>query len=539
MRRRDVLDIALVLGVWAVAIAFIQPHGEFPILDDWDFTIATWNFARTGHFHFTPFTAVSLRAMVVWGAAWTRLFGESFLVLRLSTLTLAALTIVIVHEILRRAGLSRLPRLVATLAFAFHPLFLWSSCTYMTEVPFVCLSAAAFLLIWRGLEDEKSLLVAAGCAVAMVSCFVRQTGIINIVAPLVVAALFPGKRRFTPIFVALAAMFAAIFFLKPEWLAGSPTEFASHYKVWHEVSFRLPQQIALAYHYVVFNAQDSALFFLPLVVPLVLLLRKRSKSELALLVAVAVVLLWRVQHLVNIGIAMPYFAFASQEDILQGNVLIDFGLGPPTVIDVWSMQHPYPFHLAEAGKLIVTYVSVAAAALLLWSVVLSLKRRNLLLILSVALAATGTAALIGSGFYSDRYSLDASWSIGIALALIVPWQERWARILAILTLAAVAVFSILSVQEYFSWNRARWAAFQSLRTRGVQVTQIDGGSEPTNWYEISTMNRDEARKRTMFRPARQYTLTFAPLPGYVVVARFPFEGWLGFHRGAIHVLKAR
>src|SRR6266550_7632689 len=103
MRRRDWLDVAIVLAVWAAAIAFIQPRGEFPTLDDWDFTIATWSFARTGHFHFTPFTAVSLRAMVLWGALWTRAFGESFEVLRASTLTLAAITIAVIHEIFRRA----------------------------------------------------------------------------------------------------------------------------------------------------------------------------------------------------------------------------------------------------------------------------------------------------------------------------------------------------------------------------------------------------------------------------------------------------
>ena len=39
--------------------------GNFPLGDDWDFAIATWNFAHTGHFKFTHFTAVSLRAQVV------------------------------------------------------------------------------------------------------------------------------------------------------------------------------------------------------------------------------------------------------------------------------------------------------------------------------------------------------------------------------------------------------------------------------------------------------------------------------------------
>src|SRR5437660_2473124 len=172
MRRRDWVDLAIVLGVWAAGIALIWPRGNFPVLDDWDFTIATWNFARTGHFHFTPFTAVSLRALVLWGALWTRLFGESVFVLRASTLTLSALTLVTIHEILRRAGLDRLLRIVATLAFAFHPIFLWSSCTYMTEVPFVFTSALALLLIWRGLEEERTALLVAGCGAAIVSGFI-------------------------------------------------------------------------------------------------------------------------------------------------------------------------------------------------------------------------------------------------------------------------------------------------------------------------------------------------------------------------------
>ena len=536
MRRRDWLDVAIVLAVWAAAIALIQPRGEFPTLDDWDFTIATWNFARTGHFHFTPFTAVSLRAMVLWGALWTRVFGESFLVLRASTLTLSALTLVTIHEILRRAGLDRLPRIVATLAFAFHPVFLWSSCTYMTEVPFVFASAVAFLLIWRGLEDERTTLLVAGCAAAIVSCFIRQTGILNIVAPLIVVLLLRKQPRFAAILFASAAFIAAIFLMKPGWLSGSPAAFASHYQLWSETTFRLPQQIALADHYFVFNAQNCALFFLALVAPLILAVKKRF--ELAVMALAAIVIFWRVQHLINAGLPMPYFAFAPQEDILQGSILMNFGLGPPTLLDVWSLHNQYPFHLTQAARLLLTYASVGAAALLVSSVLTALNRKNLLLVLSATLAATATAALIGSEIYSDRYSLDSAWSIGIALALIVPWQIRASRALAIITLAVVAIFATLSVQEYFAWDRARWSAYDLLRARGIAVTDIDGGSEPTNWYEISKMNRDQARKATMFHPARKYMLTFGAMPGYRPVTQIPFEGWLGLHRGAVYVMEA-
>jgi hypothetical protein len=538
----DRRELAAILAVWAAAVAFIRPRGEFPLVDDWDFTIATWNFARTGHFHFTPFTATSLRAMVLWGAAWTRTFGESFLVLRLSTLTLAAAALILIHRILLRGGVPRVGRVVATLAFAFHPVFLWASCTYMTEVPFLCASAGAFVLIWRGLSEERPALLAAGCVAAMVACFVRQTGIVILVAPLAVVLLLRDAigarwRRAAAILASFALLFAAIFVVKPEWLAGSLEEFASHAKMWREPSFRLPQQIAVLDHYAVFNAQNCGLFFLPLVVPLALGWRRRRRWAWALLAGVALVILVRVQHLVNAGMPMPYFAFAPMEDIFQGNVFNDFGLGAPSLSDVWSTRYPYPFHLTPFARLLVTYGSVAAGALMVTSILVALKRATLLLTLAVALAFTGTVGLMGAGIYADRYSLDSAWSIGIALALIVPWEKRMARAAAIVALSSIAIFSTFSVQEYFAWNRARWQAFHALRNLGIAVADIDGGNEPKSWYEVSKMNRDQARKAIMFQPARPYRLAFRPLPGYAVIGRVPFEGWLGWHRGAIYAMR--
>src|SRR5512141_664103 len=113
-RGRDLVDLGLIVALWAAAIALIQPRGNFPLNDDWDFALATWDFARTGTFHFTNFTAVSLRAQVIWGALWTRALGESFELLRASTLVLAALLIAIIFFVLRRAGASRALRAAAT-----------------------------------------------------------------------------------------------------------------------------------------------------------------------------------------------------------------------------------------------------------------------------------------------------------------------------------------------------------------------------------------------------------------------------------------
>ena len=171
-------DVVLLLAIFAVAMLLVNPAGDFPLDDDWDFALATWAFARTGHFHFTPFTATSLHLQVLWGALWTLLFGESFNVLRASTLFLAACAIIAFYALLRQLSLSRAERFVACAALMFHPIFFWSSATYMTHVPYVFLSIAAMAAFLRGIDRRSAGWVVGGALLVVASMFVRQTGIV-------------------------------------------------------------------------------------------------------------------------------------------------------------------------------------------------------------------------------------------------------------------------------------------------------------------------------------------------------------------------
>jgi hypothetical protein len=512
MRRRDFFEIAAILAVWLTAILVINPRGEFPLGDDWDFAIATWNFARSGHFKFTHFTAVSLRAQVVWGALWTWAFGESFRILRYSVLALAAVTIVVINRILSRAKVARTPRVIATLAFAFSPIFLWASCTYMTEVPFVCASAVAMYCFLRGLDEDRRVWIIAGCIAAVVSWFVRQTGVVNLVAPLLIALWRRRVRDAAAIGVTLAG-FALLFFFKREWLSGSPEEFAVHYRMWGESSFRLPQQLEVAYHWFVFNAQSSALLFLPLVVPLAFI--RRSRAQLAIVGVIALLIFLRVQSLISAGHPMPYFANPFCCDIFAGNIFVNLGLGSQTLAGA------FPFVLPHAARLVLTYASVLLAALLFVRPPMT----NAAL-LSLGTAIVGTLALFGSGLYVDRYSLDSAWSLAIFLPLVIPWQR--AKGVAIGCLIAIAVFSIFSVAEYHAWNGARWKAVADLRARGIPITEIDGGSEVWSLYEMSSRDQRWRRIRQFGLGPRRFVIAFGPLAGYRVIARYPFGVRGGF-----------
>jgi len=517
-----------ILAIWAAAIAFVNPRGNFPIDDDWDFALATWRFAETGRFHFTAFTAVSLRAQVLWGALWTRLFGESFDVLRMSTLVLAAATLVIVHRILRRAGVPRFGRVIATLALGFHPIFLWSSCTFMTEVPFVFASSVALWCFICAFDDESSGWIIAGCAAALTACFVRQTGVTLLAAPLILAVM-KRRKRDAIVIGGTIALFIAILFLKREWLAGSPAEFAVHFRMWTESTFRLPEQIAVIDHYAIFNAQNCALFFLPLVAPLVLLFKNVRRLDFLIMGVLTGLLFARVTSLIALGLPMPYFVSPYCCDIFAGNIFADFGLGP------LALAGAYPFRLPYAMRITITYASVILAMYLIWAVLRRASRSNTSL-LALGTALFGSLALLGSGLYVDRYSLDAAWPLVIALPLMIPWQSRAVRTISIAGLIVVATFSTLATQEYFSWNRARWKAIDDLRARGIAITSINAGAEPFYLFELSHGDQRMRRIHQFGVGERPYTVAFEPLAGKRVIARYPYSGWFGLHRGEVFVL---
>ena len=531
-----VAELAILIVIWAAAMVVVWPRGNFPLHDDWDFALATWNFARTGHFHFTQFTAVSLRAQVLWGALWTKLFGQSFNVLRASTLALSLGTVILIDRTLARAQVARGMRMLAALALLFHPLFLWASCTYMTDVPYLFASAAAFYFFVRALQEERMAWLVAGCAAVVLAWFIRQSGVVLLGAPLALLILHRPKRwrSFVAVIAAFVALFAALLVFKREWLSGAPKMFAVHYHMWQESSFRLPEQIAVLDHYVIFNAQNCALFFLPLTLPLAALLARPRRGYLLLLAAIAAIVGFRIADLARAGYLVPYTTRTLYSDILPGNLFINFGIGTPLLMDTFERALPYPFALGSGARMLLTALSALLATLLVWALVRAFGGANLVLRLAILTVAIGTLALFASGYYYDRYSLDSAWAVCVALPMIIPWQKRLVRIAAVAALVLIAAFSALAVQEYFRWQRARWTAFDDLRARGVAMVQIDGGAEAFGFYELANAPVAVARRG---HPPRDYAITFRPLDGYRVVARYPFRSFLGLRRGEIVALQ--
>jgi hypothetical protein len=528
-------------------IAFIGIRGEFPLNDDWNFALTTWRFADTGELVYSRFTAMTLKLQVLWGALWTLALGKSHEVLRCSSLALWIPSVLIVNRWLARLGVETGSRLLATAAFAFHPIVLWSSFTYMTQIPFLFCSVVALFAFQRALDDDDVRWAVAGAFAIVGAYFIRQTGIALAIAPVV--AILRRREALSPRWKTLLALaFAplgsfALLSLFTTALRGYPGQIGEHFVVWKVPLAELPAQaLRVAGYYTLFNFQNAGLFALPIaIVAGAWIARERGGKLLAGIAIVA--MLAGAGHMILRDCPMPYWSDIPTLEVHPGNVLVNLGLGPLTLRDTWTLDQEPPFPAGRGVRLLLTLAGALLGGILLsvlargWRVAPSRPANEGVLIdMAVAHCTVATCGLFVSGIYFDRYSVDSLWTLAILVPVLAGKIPVFVRAVAVVSVLVVGAFSALATQEYMRWNAARWTAYARLQAAGISLARIDGGYE-INQYLVGGFDGPILLKRSGFSVIDpEYILTFGRVPGYAVVAEDAFESFLGLRRGAVLTL---
>jgi hypothetical protein len=529
------LERLCIVALFLAALVLIHPAGNFPLDDDGMYGRPTFEFVRTGHIHMTA-VPTAVRAQLIWGALFVRLFGESFNVLRAATIVSAVIALLMINALLRLTTIPRGGRIIATLALAFHPLFLWASCTFMTEVHFVCASAIAIYCYARGLREDRVGFLIAACIAVAVSWWIRQTGVFTAFAALAVV-LFRRDGRWKRDATILAMPIAAFAFVAIFWrstLMGSSAVFDSFLDVWRDPLFHVEDAVALVYRHTFLPLQQMSLWLLPIVAAAAIAVLRKFDWRI---VAVAVVMSFGFMMSVSDHLPMPYYGRSGCCENVAGDIFMNFGLGPPTTYDVFTGQQVYPFTLPYDARIALTLLATLAAIVFVTALIRG-ARNDVVFLLSIAYCAAHIAGLSLTATYFDRYSLTTAWPLVIAGAMMAPWH-RAAQVRALVVLAVIAVFGILAVNEYFSWQRARWTAYGELRRAGVSVTDIEGGMEAEFMLErpyITDVEYRRLRRKLKLGP-KHYMIAFNGRERWHVIARHPFSGWLGMHQGVIYTLQ--
>src|SRR5688572_9722820 len=156
----------IIAAIYVLSTLIVDPRGEFPLNDDWSYSRSAFLFGEEGRMQVDEWCAMSLIGQAFYGGLLTKLFGQSFLMLRLSTLALSCGTALLLWHILRQTGIRPNTAWAAVLGWLFNPIQFSLSHTYMTEVPFLFFATLGLAFYLAHVQRDKSWLL-IGCGAAL------------------------------------------------------------------------------------------------------------------------------------------------------------------------------------------------------------------------------------------------------------------------------------------------------------------------------------------------------------------------------------
>ena len=440
-KTRDVVGILVLALIWGALVFVIGMGGDFPLNDDWVHAWSVKHLADGGGLALLPYTGPLLYFQVIVGASATKLFGFSFVTLRVVTLALALVALWSLWSILRQARVSAKNAFLVVLVLAVNPWFVNLSFTFMTDVPALAFLLLAAALMIKGYNrDRRGWIILANVA-ALASMFIRQSGALFFVAALIAVAFNirkPAARRALPITIIFAAIGAGLY-----WFLGQrgllPQTTGVHLLNWRAL---LPH----ALEWLAYSVLYLGLLALPVFASVALARRKvffHAKTFLWFLVAGGVVAYFWIAR----GQYFPYV----------GNIITHEGLGPTGEVLQGKESAMFPLWvwwaataLAAIGAALIMRFHVRAKLRMLrkWHFPFDVTLVGALLGLNIALA------MMVKGF--DRYLLPALAFMLAYVALYYGKKFRIKRWVVALGIVAMAAYSMIGTQNYMRWNALRW-----------------------------------------------------------------------------------
>jgi hypothetical protein len=505
-------------GIVLAAIALTVPIAESGVNDDWSYTKTALDLAQTGHLLYNGWSAAMLGAQAWWGALFIKLFGFSFLAVRLSVTPLAAGCAALLYGLHRRASLPPGLALFGALTIVLSPVFIPNAASFMTEIPALFL----FLASIYGYVRVADVLDAAeradeppasrrnrlwgwllfGLSTGLLGGTVRQTDwLVPMFAPGFLLMRRRTLRRLRPALVPLAvsslvALSGAAAF--SAWFKDQP--YAVHEKVFIGVNllFTSVEAPAILCLWLVLLMQTLGVLMLPLLITLPMLYRRWLAGQRlpwlrlggALFLTLFIWFLacqcckrdWVFSWLGNTFSLQPYQS--------------DTALAPPD-----SIPTTLPMPVWNAVELAVT--ALVCGMLALWVAAHKWPRQKntgeqprdrmpvvigLLIVFSAAYVPLLLLKVLVPYSYGiwDRYLLPVFPLATMGFLLLFrQWTGRDQLPLASwFVLVLFGFYGVAQAHDYFAQLRARLAVTQYLEQLGIPRTHIMAGFEYDGWTQL-------------------------------------------------------
>ena len=538
------IDLAAIGVLWFLSVLVARPVGEFPLNDDWSWAKTAKCLAEGGGYHPTGWTEMTLLTNALWGALFCLPHGFSFTALRISTLVLSLTGAFAMYALIRQLQRPRLLAVICGFTLAFNPIYFALSNTFMADVPFTTIALLSALFFVRHLQREGLADLLLATAFAIAATLSRQMGLCLPFAFGVTLWLKHGFQKPALIRAVLPALVCLICLMGFQyWLKATgkppPNTMRTDRLV---AALHNPVRIPLN---VVYFGWSMLLylgwFLLPVTLPAILNRRPAPPAAPPCLPA-------RIALFAFVLISGGRLLFMPALMPVHNNVIIPQGIGPVMLRDIFELRLPHLPAWPTMFWLLVTALSLAGAAILVYETTRVLMDRfpkgrfdrtnedGLLGAFFLLCAIIYLVPFLISGFF-DRYLIPVTAFLAAFLAVSLARRDfklaGLPRLAAGLLIAGTGIFGVVGTRDYLEWNRTRWKALDALLANdGVKPNNVDGGFEFNGWNMYDDFGRTNNATLT-----GTYVITLGEIPGYAPLTNYSYQHWMPPHQGKIFVLK--
>lgn len=505
-KQKNILFLILIVLLFVGQFFFISPIGEFALNDDWVHTDSIKHWADTGNFRLMPYAGPTFYVPILYGTALTKIFGFSFSLLRISTLSITICLLLTVYYLLLKLTSKPALAFCSTLLLWLNPIFYNLSFTFMTDIPALFFLIISIYFYYQAFLWKKPKYIFWGSVFAIIGFYTRQTNILILGAAGLVALKEIKKFKFhhliwsfgIPLAIGGAIYsYLTIYQLLPESTNSHFIEGVGrtlgHIKWW---LWYIPMYLGL--------------FTLPLSAGWFIKNKRHWKNKKLWIICSAIVglaiLIRQIWHLQfpYIGNTISIYGLGSIKNTIAGN--------PQLLASSWVWG-------------ILTLVTSLGLSLGIY-ILLQKKEKghqpiNFLYLFGILYLIP---LLVFESF--DRYLLPLLVVVIIALLQKIKTQ-KFSYITAIILIIPCALYSVSQTDHYLKWNKVRWELANSVLNKGIPANQIDGGYEWDGWNDYWSSNLSGNKKGTKIDPwwiyhiftnnTREYIISFTAFDNYEII----------------------
>jgi 4-amino-4-deoxy-L-arabinose transferase-like glycosyltransferase len=530
MRPRHVLILTV---AWILFLLIVQPAGNFPLNDDWQYAYPVMKLIEEGRLMMQGVFAPNIILQVGWGSLFCWLGGSfDYTWLRYSTLALAFASSILFYLMADQLGVGARRALLGSLVLSTMPLFFNLSFSFMTDVPFLCLSLSAAFAFMRYLHMPKWKNLVGVLLLSTAAFLIRQPGILFL--PVAGLWMIWEKRgnRFS-CFFALGCMLLSVLIyftyrdgVRP-WLGIADNFFPVSSLFFEEFIHRPFNFLATLFKRGVKTWIYLGFFSLPLLPFLWLRILPLLRKQRMLIVLLAV----------NLG-GFLLLVYVDKIFPFGGNVLYNWGLGPELLSDVYTLQINNTPQLPTFVMYLLHLIAQGSATLLCWAIFenwstyTTLQKQYFRFLILFNLAYVPLMSIFS---FFDRFLL---FSIASFFLLLLPLLQNSRAAGRYIPLLVFAAFSLLATRDYLAWNRAKAQAFGWLVAADIPFSKMDAGFEYNGLYNYQEEKTTDGQKSYWWVEDDEWMISFGPVPGYETRHTVPYRRWLwGGQQDAIRVIQ--